>query len=195
MFDISMSKSPEVSRSAAGRRALFALVCLLGLSGCGIDLPVNGLRPVHPAMKFGNSYSHPAVVEGYTVVSRRNLVFRWEPYTPPADFSSGPVQVSYDLRIWRVLDHDMAELIYRKDGLPDPWHELKGVLNANTRYLWTVRARILADGETRLTAWSRLAGPGCPAGPENIPDDVPVAGFYRFWTNDYGELPSLRDPW
>ena len=189
---VSSRSENSPARAATGWQALVSLLCLLALASCGYELPVEGLRPIHPAMKTGTTYSLEPVADGYPVVNVRNFYLRWEPFTPPADAFTGPVRVSYDLRIWLVSGRTRGDLIFERTGLPNPWQRVEGVVRHNTRYFWSVRARIRMDGETRLTDWSRLASPNFPfnrgghAAHGEIPDDC----YYRFWTRFYGDDPS-----
>ena len=61
--------------------------------------------------------------------------------------------VRYDLVIAQERDFAPAEIIYRREGLPDSEHTIEIALSPDTRYYWTVRARFMLDGRERVSEW------------------------------------------
>ena len=51
-------------------------------------------------------------------------------------------------------DSDPGELVYSKQGLTSPAHQLETPLEPDSRYFWTVRAHFTLDGKRRATEWS-----------------------------------------
>jgi len=80
--------------------------------------------------------------------------FRWEPL--PRDFDltpgSGPGQAQdlrYDIRIFGAGDTS-----YERNGLPQPSHTVEVPLAPCSEFRWTVRARFMLDGASRVTEWT-----------------------------------------
>ena len=74
---------------------------------------------------------------------------RWPPVAPPP----GLARVTYELRVWRVVHEYPRELVYVREGLPEPQHTLTEPLKPATEYAWTTRARLESDGRVRLSDW------------------------------------------
>ena len=51
-------------------------------------------------------------------------------------------------------DTDPGELVYTKQGLLNPEHNLETPLQPNSLYFWTVRAHFTLNGKRRATEWS-----------------------------------------
>ncbi|MGH8704182.1 MAG: hypothetical protein ACREUO_02070 [Burkholderiales bacterium] len=97
--------------------------------------------------------------------------------------------VSYDLRIWTVVNLFPAELAYERDGLAEPWHRLEQPLKPDTEYYWTVRARFSVDGNPRASEWSLSSVPcpptygfECARGMARRMGAIPALNHYRFKT-------------
>jgi hypothetical protein len=89
---------------------------------------------------------------------------RWQPFSRAEDRSSDKEgnrdrveNVSYELRVWKTVSGYSGRLVYARDGLIIPYHELDQALDPSSRYLWTVRARFMLDGLPQVTEWG-LAG-------------------------------------
>lgn len=84
---------------------------------------------------------------------------RWDHFPRDRDLKAAPGEmarvknVRYDLIIARERYLKPAEVVYRRDGLPEPQHTLDAPLLRNSRYFWTVRARFELDGRLRVTEW------------------------------------------
>jgi len=90
---------------------------------------------------------------------------RWEPF-PAADVRKSDRDgrlnrirdVTYDLRIlWAENEHPTA-VFYARSELPEPSHKVETPLVPAAKYFWTVRARFLLDGITRVTPWAQIRG-------------------------------------
>jgi hypothetical protein len=50
--------------------------------------------------------------------------------------------------------------VYARSELPEPSHQVETPLLPSAKYFWTVRARLMLDGVTRVTPWARILGSG-----------------------------------
>jgi len=163
-------------------RWLFAIVAASCVA-CVRPYPVIGLRPDYPKPL------DPKAVDSL------QPTLRWQRFPREADAKADVDgwlvrirNVTYDLRVWRTVERPFprpypAELVYSRDGLAEPVHRVEVVLAPSTSYLWTVRARFELDGQTRVTEWSMLKGPGGRDGstPPRAPF-VPSTAYYEFRT-------------
>ena len=137
------------------------LLCIVLFSGAGCSTgqsTVFGLRPVYPA-----------ATEDHAKVDSLHPTLRWESFPRPADLrgdNDGWVgrtrTITYDLRIWRS-ERGMSEksrfpgdLVYSRNGLPEPAHRVEWPLTRDTQYVWSIRARFELDGNLRVTEWGML---------------------------------------
>jgi hypothetical protein len=159
------------------------LVCVLLCFCAACTLPpppVSGLRPAYPA-PWGPK------------VDSLVPTLRWESFPRPTDLgvdAEGWVAriqgVTYDLRIWRTVRGDFpsiypGDLVYSRDGVPEPLHTVETPLAPDTSYLWSIRARFDLDGEMRVTEWSMLKFPNEGISGPRAPR-VPPLAYYRFKT-------------
>ena len=163
-----MEPRPSVERrSGRGERQLTrrisspwpGIICagvLLLVAGCGAGgpLPVSGLRPEYPEVRRGRVISWPVAAK----VGSLQPTFRWESFPRPHGHEADKAvpqgrisNVTYDIKIWRPP----AELVYAREGLPEPSHTIEEPLAPRTFYYWTVRARFELDGHPRVTDWGR----------------------------------------
>ncbi len=83
----------------------------------------------------------------------------WQAFPRTGDIAAAPDDmarvrnVTYDLVIAREENLAPAEIVYRRNALPQPTHNVGIRLRPGTRYFWTVRARFELDGRTRVTQW------------------------------------------
>ncbi len=129
------------------------------------DTEACGLGPIEP----GNG----AVASNQPRIS-------WQPFPRPFDSAAGQDQMAriknlrYELIVGIGDDGETPEIIYRRDALPAPTHQMDIVLKPGTRYFWSARAKFELDGRQRVTEWGRL----CPS-----PSQLVVGGsLYRFYT-------------
>lgn len=115
-------------------------------------MPSYGLRLVSPPAVYG----HPRV-------GSLRPTLEWEAFPRDEDTKNEDAgtlsrirDVRYDVRVRRA-EHPV-DLVYARDGLPEPRHTLETSLAPDTRYRWRVRARFELDGRTRVTPWSEVQG-------------------------------------
>ena len=96
----------------------------------------------------------------YVKVDSLQPTLLWEPVPRPEDHEADKEgvlkrirNVAYDLKILRALDNYPIELIYARQGLPEPSHSIEEPLEPSTKYFWTIRARFELDGHSRVIAW------------------------------------------
>ncbi len=169
----------EYTRSRLARwPALLWLLGLLVVTGC--STAVWGLRPEYPAVALSGT----AFVE----VDSLQPTLRWEAFSGPQDRDAdkerllGRIRnVTYDLKIWRAEHNTPGQVVYTRQGLPEPWHRLEEPLEPSTKYFWTIRARLELDGDLRVTEWGVRANPVNPILSRRSPL-VPNPAHYRFKT-------------
>lgn len=163
------------------RSALLWLVGLTWIAGCTTAAPVSGLRPEYPEARQNVI---PLCCPELSFVKLDSLqpTLRWEVFPRPQDLQAAKDglpsrirHVTYDLKIWRVDDHSSieypGELVYARQGLPQPSHKIEEPLDPSTEYSWTIRARFELDGHLRATKWG-VSGTW----------SVPSSSYYRFET-------------
>lgn len=95
----------------------------------------------------------------WTVVDSIRPVISWEAFPRAGDRKVAPEDmarasnVRYDLIIARERNLAPDEVVYRREGLPEPRHQIETRLQPDARYFWTVRARFVLDGRERVTEW------------------------------------------
>ena len=123
-----------------------------------------GLRPEYPTANLDiTGTPKMAFVEVDTV----QPTLRWEPF-PDADARKADRDgrlnrirdVSYDLRIFGAEHDHPTEVLYARSELSEPSHKVETALMPAAKYFWTVRARFMLDGVTRVTPWARILGSG-----------------------------------
>ncbi len=140
------------------RRRLWPLGLLILLGACAPGAVI-GLRPEYPPT--GQLFRDA----GYDFVEVDSLqpTFRWEAFPREQDLAADKegelgrlTSVTYDLQFWRAgyTFQYPAERVYAKQGLAETSHRVEAPLAPGTRYSWTVRARFLVHGETRVTEWA-----------------------------------------
>ncbi len=166
------------------------------LAGCQVSPPVIGLRPIDPPVRYGPSGlgGHPQT--RFVNINTLQPTLTWEVFPRRADrekdkegFLNRIAAAGYDLKIWRTENGVPADLVYAREGLPEPTHRLEEPLAAQTRYCWTVRARFEIDGQARVTEWGLSewpwsAGDAAVYGawtPRRI-GQIPPPNYYRFQT-------------
>ena len=139
-------------------RGIQALILLALVTGCGT--PKAGLQPQYPPVKKGMFALWGKFIE----VDSLQPTLRWEPFPRQEDrdadkegFLSQIEDVTYELRIWKTITASSGELVYARGGLTLPSHKLEEPLEPSSKYLWSVRAHFVWDGQPRTIEWG-LAG-------------------------------------
>lgn len=90
-------------------------------------------------------------------------------------------KVSYDLKIWKVVQGNAGDLIYERQGLAEPAHTLETPLSPGTPYFWSFRA-CFSIGEGRAcTPWAFSLIPSLGTEFCESPTIAPW-NYYRFQT-------------
>lgn len=144
----------------------FAFVALALLSGCAMRSVTVGLRPEYPKSLKRHWPGWPSGTEDivFSKIDTIEPTFRWATFPHKKDLESGEPEVrdalgritdvTYDLKIFRSENDYPAELIYSKQGLPEPFHTIDTPLETCMKYFWSVRARFKLGNKTRVTGWS-----------------------------------------
>jgi len=150
---------PERLRARIDWQFLCCLLCLALTAGCG-GMPMAGLHPEYPPAEKGFF----ALWTDYVTVDSLQPTLRWQPFPRPEDVKadkSGNLnriqEIRYELRVWKTITGSSGELVYSRRGLMFARHQLEEPLEPATKYLWSVRARFVLDGNPRVTEWG-LAG-------------------------------------
>lgn len=141
----------------------------------------------HSVEVAGPRPAYPAADDDYVVVDSRQPTLLWEAF-PSADFldaaANGTAEriadVTYDLRIWRVVGDYPVELVYARSGIVEPRHRLEVALDPGARYHWSVRARFSLGGQSRVGRWGMLVDGFCTGADRT--SRVPSLCHYRFAT-------------
>jgi hypothetical protein len=147
------------------------------ITSCG-GVPIVGLHPEYPPVEKGTF----ALFSDFVLVDSLQPTFRWQPFPRPEDRSedkSGRLNriqdVTYELRIWRLNPGKSGKLYYAREGLNLTHHKLEEPLEPSTKYLWSIRAHFMLDGNPRTIEWG-LAG-------KTLRDEaVPNKSCFRFRT-------------
>jgi hypothetical protein len=129
------------------------------LAGCG-GVPIVGLHPEYPPVEKGTF----SLFSDFVMVDSLQPTFRWGPFPRPEylkvdeEGAFNRIEaVAYELRIWKTTTGKSGPLVYIREGLTVPNHQLEEALEPSTQYLWTVRARFRIDGRLHFIEWG-LAG-------------------------------------
>jgi len=173
-----------MSRKNIFGKSLAIFVAAFLMSGCsvpGFSVPVTGLRPISPEVRF--DISPVPRFRAYTEkVDSLQPTFRWEAYPRPKDLKGEKAgwkdriqNVTYELKIWKLPDSPDSRavldvlvgplmglmpdgltlpLVYHRAWLPDPSHRIDQSLKPSTEYLWTIRARYELDGKSQVIRWA-----------------------------------------
>ena len=123
-----------------------------------------GLAPEYPGTR-GNLLTGDNLAGNmfeWTSVDSLQPTLRWESFPRRDDMEAAPeamrriADVSYDLVIARAVNYSVAEIAYRRLGIPANVHQLTEPLRPGGRYFWTVRARFRQDGQHYVTEWAAL---------------------------------------
>jgi len=135
--------------------------------------------PLHPKTSVASDVAKPAaqVVPSYRAYKaqiRPNL--EWDAFSGLAE------DVTYDLRIWRSKigwrQVQQGSVVYERQGITQPSHQIEMTLEPSTHYLWAVRAHFKLNDQIQITPWSYEIAAGALDEPQ----------YYHFWT------PTSRAP-
>ena len=119
----------------------------------------------------------------FSALDSRRPTLRWSTFPREIDrekldlaVQNSISEVTYDLRIWEVVDYSRGKLVYERNGLREPQHELESPLEPNRRYFWSFRARFRYDGLPMATRWAFARSINCDR------DLIPSILYYRFVT-------------
>ena len=92
--------------------------------------------------------------------------------------------VTYDLRIWRTKvgwrQVQQGSVVYERQGITQPSHQIEMPLEPSTHYLWAVRAHFKLNDQIQITPWSYEIAADAPDEPQ----------YYHFWTPTALDLPQ-----
>lgn len=126
----------------------------------GFPVAVVGLAPIYPTLSipsFSDSW-----VDKSTTINNLQPRLQWQAFPRPSDIANAPNDmnrirnVSYDLRVKKMVKHESIDVIYEVDRLPNNEYQIKEPLDAGSWYFWTVRARFELDGREWVTPWSSI---------------------------------------
>jgi hypothetical protein len=152
------------------KKLILALALALAGALIGCQSPsaptvtVFGLWPEQPPLRW-NSSAAGGGADGniWPRVNSIKPVLAWEAFPRPADLASDTnglfarfKSVTYDLRIWSSKQQSdiVGELVYVRDALSEPLHQVETPLSRGSWYFWSVRARFELNGHIRVTEWS-----------------------------------------
>lgn len=138
-----------------------------------------GLRPVQPPT-LGTS--HRKRLNGlpryeFPRFAAPRPTLRWEAFEPAGPDADRVRNVTYEIRIARAEDGLPEKEVYRREGLTEPQHTVRGGIAPGHDYFWTVRARFEVDGQPRVTEWGGIH----PL--SRVAAEVPGVHSYRFRTS------------
>ena len=127
-----------------------------------------GLAPRSPALEWEDQGPAESNVQSVTPLlawekaprPAWSPIYRaWDPGERPTDEETPwgrarPDDISYDLRIWSVVDGAPDALVYERLRLPQPQHRVEVSLDPGSTYFWSVRMRYVIDGRLQATRWS-----------------------------------------
>jgi len=151
-------------------RTRIVVPALLLLCGCGI--PVVGLAPASPRL---DSRVFSQLLD-YPPIDSLTPTLIWQPLDAGILDSTGQISdVTYELRVWSTTSGYDGDLVYARDGLTLPFHQLEQPLQPEKKHLWSVRAHFTLDGQQWVTQWGM-------AGYLLREQTVPNAASFRFAT-------------
>jgi hypothetical protein len=139
---------------------------------------VCGLAPSSPALAWGSRGPAESEVESVMPLlawesepapAWSSDYHAWDPTEHPTDETpwsrAKPGDITYDLRIWSVVDGAPDALVYERLKLPQPQHRVEIALAPGSTYFWSVRMRYVVDGRMQATRWSAAADLEYPLSP------------------------------
>lgn len=151
----------EVDRlvRALAERVVETFLLQSGLAIGESSAQVCGVAPIQPL------YEWPYTDFGYPRVDTLLPRLEWQsrPREPPSLAPpDSATDFRYDLRVWKVVDGHVDDLVVERFGLSTPEYRFETPLAPATTYGWSVRARYTVDGRARATRWSAIERPVQP---------------------------------
>jgi hypothetical protein len=186
-------KVEKVKKLFMGISGVVLVAFAISLAGCTMHAATFGLSPEYPRSLKRVWPGYPVGTEEIisTKIDTVEPTFRWEAFPTKRDLRSQKPEirdalsritnVTYDLKIFRAENDYPAELIYSRQGLPEPRHKIETPLETCTKYFWSVRARFKLDNKIRVTGWSVYFVSDVPENPW-YSSHVPNPYFYLFQT-------------
>jgi len=161
------------------------------------------LRPIYPGSKikffrgfwkqiFESSIEGRKRLMQFMPIDSLQPTLRWEsfPQHPKGDTERQQLEnlikhVTYDLKVLKLNELALPEMVYSKTGLNAPEQKLETPLEPSTRYYWTFRARYTFNGKPRMTRWARSYLPW--DGADTCFGQIPYTNYYRFETKEITE--------
>jgi hypothetical protein len=143
-----MSNKQTLNARGLSWRAMWLCLILMTLAGCVEEAAVfSGLKPDYP----------PPLMAGCPTVTSLQPALRWHVFTARdvGESDSKISDVKYDLKIWVAAHGAPGNLVYAREGLPEPSHAVQEPLPPATAYFWSLRARFLLNGAPRVTDWGQ----------------------------------------
>jgi hypothetical protein len=151
------------------------------------------LRPVYPEAKLKGPIETFADRDGLYIqaieVDSMQPTLKWESFPRPRDKTAVNAEiiknithVVYGLKIWRRTEGYGRILVYERDMLTKPEHQVETTLMPGTDYLWSFRATYQYEGKPRDIPWAfynyMLSVPcrSCYCDIEKVPDE----NLFRF---------------
>ena len=161
------------------------LAALVTLAACQASGGSGGQGPT--VLGQPDSPLHPTI-SGWPHVGC-SPTLAWQPFPLDQDrFVLGQGRIdsiedlTYDLV---VISVDSLKKVYEVTALPEAEHRIEVELEPHRQFFWSIRARFVLDGETRVTRWRSAANKGGKR--ESV---LPFWWFYHFRTTDV--LPPPR---
>lgn len=123
---------------------------------------VCGVAPREPLVEW--LLASPRVAQADTLTPR----LAWDPWPKTSRSLASPVGATgfrHDLRVWKVVEERLEDLVVERMGLEEPAYRFETPLEPGTTYAWSVRARYTVAGHPRASRWSAAERPYLPARP------------------------------
>jgi len=97
---------------------------------------------------------------------------RWQAFSLPEPEGSLS-EVTYEVKIWAAAHDTPGQLVYAREGLPEPSHNVQESLPPSMTLFWSVRARFLLNGLPRVIEAKKQKS-RAEAGPESSTSTVEI---------------------
>jgi hypothetical protein len=127
--------------------------------------PTCGVVPIAPKLEWDTvmlTNRGPALATVQSLTPR----LAWEGRPAELDLLGSPGRTSvrgedirYELRIWNSVGDVPGVIVYAREGLARPEHQVEVALEPASTYYWSVRLRYVIDGRAHATRWSAASVP------------------------------------